>query len=58
MPSPAFARSLPPPKRPRVASFVIPGIPKEDIAWRLDRYGIAIRVGHHCVLPAIRRFSL
>ncbi len=41
-----------------VLSFVIPGIPNENIAKHLDRHGIAVRAGHHCALPAIRHFGL
>jgi cysteine desulfurase/selenocysteine lyase len=41
-----------------VLSFVIPGIPNETIASHLDKQGIAVRAGHHCALPAIRRFGL
>ena len=31
-----------------VLSFVIPGIPNENIARQLDQHGIAVRAGHHC----------
>jgi hypothetical protein len=41
-----------------VVSFIIPGIPIEDIARHLDYHGIAIRAGHHCALPAHRHFGL
>ncbi len=41
-----------------VLSFVIPGIPNEQIARHLDRHGIAVRAGHHCALPAQRHFGL
>ncbi|HTR42136.1 MAG TPA: SufS family cysteine desulfurase [Pseudomonadales bacterium] len=41
-----------------VLAFVIPGIPNENIARNLDRHGIAVRAGHHCAMPAIRRFGL
>lgn len=41
-----------------VLSFVIPGIPNEEIASYLDKRGIAVRAGHHCALPAIRHFGL
>ena len=41
-----------------VLSFVIPGTPNERIAQHLDRQGIAVRAGHHCAQPAIRRFGL
>ncbi|MDQ1695560.1 MAG: cysteine desulfurase / selenocysteine lyase [Frankiaceae bacterium] len=41
-----------------VASFVIDGIPTERIGTMLDQQGIAVRSGHHCAQPALRRFGL
>jgi len=41
-----------------VLSFVIPGVPIENIARHLDQHGIAVRAGHHCAQPAIRHFGL
>jgi len=41
-----------------VLSFVIPGIPNENVADHLDKHGIAVRAGHHCALPAQRHFGL
>lgn len=41
-----------------VLSFVIPGIPNDEIAKYLDQNGIAVRAGHHCALPALRHFGL
>ena len=41
-----------------VLSFVIPGVPNENVARHLDRHGIAVRAGHHCAQPAIRHFGL
>jgi len=41
-----------------VLSFVIPGIPNEQIARHLDKHGIAVRAGHHCAMPAQRHFGL
>jgi cysteine desulfurase/selenocysteine lyase len=41
-----------------VLSFVIPGLAPEKIAEHLDQYGIAARAGHHCALPAVRRFGV
>jgi cysteine desulfurase/selenocysteine lyase len=40
-----------------VLSFIIPGISNQDIAKYLDDHGIAVRAGHHCALPAMRRFG-
>jgi cysteine desulfurase / selenocysteine lyase len=41
-----------------VLSFVIPGMPNENIARHLDKQGIAVRAGHHCAQPAQRHFGL
>jgi SufS family cysteine desulfurase len=41
-----------------VLSFVIPGVPNENVARHLDKQGIAVRAGHHCAQPAIRHFRL
>jgi SufS family cysteine desulfurase len=41
-----------------VLSFVIPGVPNENIARHLDKHGIAVRAGHHCAQPAQRHFGL
>jgi cysteine desulfurase/selenocysteine lyase len=41
-----------------VLSFVIDGCPPEQIGKELDREGIAVRSGHHCAQPILRRFGL
>ncbi|MFH6787239.1 MULTISPECIES: family 2A encapsulin nanocompartment cargo protein cysteine desulfurase [Methylobacterium] len=41
-----------------VMSFVIDGYENETVAHHLDRHGIAVRSGHHCALPALRRFGI
>ncbi len=41
-----------------VLSFIIPGVPNDQIASHLDKHGIAVRAGHHCALPAQRHFGL
>ncbi len=41
-----------------VLSFVIPGKRTEEIGAALDKEGIAVRSGHHCAQPALRRFGL
>jgi cysteine desulfurase / selenocysteine lyase len=46
------------PAKASVLSFVIPGVPNENVARHLDKHGIAVRAGHHCALPAIRHFGL
>ncbi len=46
------------PAKASVLSFVIDGIAVEAIASHLDKNGIAARSGHHCALPALRRFGV
>ena len=41
-----------------VLSFVMDGISNEQVGRHLDRYGIAVRSGHHCAQPTVRRFGL
>jgi len=41
-----------------VISFVLDGIPTEQVGGMLDRDGIAVRSGHHCAQPILRRFGL
>ena len=41
-----------------VLSFVIDGFRTEEIGQYLNRYGIAVRSGHHCAQPILRRFGL
>jgi cysteine desulfurase/selenocysteine lyase len=41
-----------------VLSFVIDGFKTEEIGAALNREGIAVRSGHHCAQPILRRFGL
>lgn len=41
-----------------VASFYMKDIHPHDISQILDRYGIAIRAGHHCAMPLHEKFNL
>ena len=41
-----------------VLSFVLEGVPTEDMGRYLDKHGIAVRAGHHCAQPSMRRFGL
>jgi cysteine desulfurase/selenocysteine lyase len=41
-----------------VLSFVLPNRTPEEIGRLLDREGIAVRAGHHCAQPSLRRFGL
>ena len=46
------------PDKIAVISFVIDGLHPQDIGVLLDKFGIAIRTGHHCVQPLMKRFGL
>ncbi len=39
-------------------SFVLDGATTEQIGKHLSSHGIAVRVGHHCAQPILRRFGL
>ena len=41
-----------------VLSFMLDGIHAHDIATILDREGIAIRAGHHCAQPLMKRLGV
>ncbi|MBS1850277.1 MAG: SufS family cysteine desulfurase [Acidobacteria bacterium] len=41
-----------------VLSFVLDGFRTEDVGKALNQEGIAVRSGHHCAQPILRRFGL
>src|SRR5215213_3647054 len=41
-----------------VVPFNLPGVHPHDVAQVLDRFGIAIRAGHHCTMPLHERLDL
>jgi cysteine desulfurase/selenocysteine lyase len=41
-----------------VISFAIEGIHPHDLGQALDQFGIAVRTGHHCAWPLMRRFKV
>ena len=41
-----------------VLSFVLDGVPTEEMGNLLNSEGIAVRSGHHCAQPILRRFGL
>jgi len=41
-----------------VISFVIDGIHPQDLAVLLDNQGIAVRTGHHCAQPLMKRLGI
>ena len=45
------------PEKAAVLSFVLDGFTPEEVGEALDREGIAVRAGHHCAQPTVRRFG-
>ena len=45
-------------QRGGVVAFNLPGIHPHDVAQVLDRFGIAIRAGHHCAMPLHERLDI
>lgn len=43
--------------RSGIYSFVIEGIHPQDLAFILNKEGVAVRVGHHCAAPLVRRMG-
>jgi cysteine desulfurase/selenocysteine lyase len=41
-----------------VTSFVLAGYKPEEVGAALNREGIAVRSGHHCAQPILRRFGV
>ena len=41
-----------------VLSFVVEGIHAHDIGTILDMEGVAVRAGHHCAMPVMKRFGV
>lgn len=46
------------PQKVGVLSFVLANRRTEDVGKWLDQYGIAVRAGHHCAQPSLRRFGV
>ena len=45
------------PEKAGVISLILKGVPSEEVGSRLNQYGIAVRSGHHCAQPILRRFG-
>jgi cysteine desulfurase/selenocysteine lyase len=39
-------------------SFTVDGIHPHDVGQVLDDLGVAVRVGHHCAWPVMRRYQV
>lgn len=46
------------PNKAGVLSFILAGQKTEEVGGMLDQEGIAVRSGHHCAQPILRRFGL
>lgn len=44
--------------RGAVISFMVEGIHPHDVGQVLDQYGIAVRTGHHCAWPLMKKFGV
>ena len=45
------------PNKGGVFSFVLGNIHPQDVAFILDKEGVAIRTGHHCAQPIVNRMG-
>jgi cysteine desulfurase/selenocysteine lyase len=41
-----------------VVSFTVDGVHPHDVGQVLDQYGIAVRTGHHCAWPLMRKLNV
>ena len=46
------------PDKASVLSFVLEGYTNDDVGKALNEEGIAVRTGHHCAQPILRRFGV
>jgi cysteine desulfurase/selenocysteine lyase len=46
------------PNKVSVVSFTIDNIHPQDLAILLDNQGIAVRTGHHCAQPLMKRLGI
>ena len=44
--------------RGAVISFAVEGVHPHDLGQALDQFGIAVRTGHHCAWPLMRKFDV
>ena len=47
-----------PSDRVPIFSFLIRGAGTEEVGTHLNKYGIAVRTGHHCTQPLLRFYDL
>ena len=46
------------PEKAAVLSFTLDGVHPHDLGTVLDSEGVAVRAGHHCAQPVMRRFGV
>ncbi|GAO45317.1 family 2A encapsulin nanocompartment cargo protein cysteine desulfurase [Flavihumibacter petaseus] len=46
------------PEKASVMSFTLQGYTNDDVGKALNKEGIAVRTGHHCAQPILRRFGV
>jgi cysteine desulfurase/selenocysteine lyase len=46
------------PSKTGIISFTVDGLSPEQLARSLDQEGIAVRAGHHCAQPTMRRYGV
>ena len=46
------------PEKAGILSFVVEGVHPHDVGTIADRRGVAIRAGHHCAMPLMRRYKV
>ncbi len=46
------------PSRMNLLSFVVDGVHSSDLGTLLDQQGVAVRTGHHCTMPLLKKFNL
>ena len=46
------------PDKTSVLSFVLDGFKNDDVGQALNKEGVAVRTGHHCAQPILRRFGV
>ena len=46
------------PEKAAILSFNLKGVHHADVGQILDKMGIAVRIGHHCTQPLLRKFGM
>ena len=46
------------PEKAGILSFVVEGVHPHDVGTIVDQHGVAIRAGHHCAMPLMRRYQV